>query len=183
VNDIELKPKIEAMLVGADRWVMIADLARVLGLTIDETKTALKEFEDELMGQDRGIQLHRRGKDVRIEIKAPYVALIGELFPERRPKPFTDQANEVLAVIAHFQPVSIKDVSDTRGVDSAAVMTTLAERGLIKRLKRRGENREGLWEVSQRFLEMHNLTRVDEIFEDGVAARVFPDVVAPGTES
>ena len=54
------------------------------------TIAALREFEEELLAQDRGIQLRHKGAAVRIEVKAPYVALIGELFPERRPKPISD---------------------------------------------------------------------------------------------
>jgi segregation and condensation protein B len=177
-QSMEVKPKVEALLVAADRWVKIADLARVLGLPSKETEDALLEFDNELLGADRGIQLRRKGDAVRIEIKAPYVSLIGELFTERRPKPITGQADEVLAVIAHTQPVSVQGVSDIRGKESAAVIASLAERGLIQRLKRLGPNRERLWKVSQRFLDLHNLNRVDEIFKEEVAERVFPGLVA-----
>jgi segregation and condensation protein B len=170
----EILPKLEAMLVGADRWVKISDLAGVLGLALEEADDAIREFEAELLKQSRGIQLRRRAGTVRIEVKASYVALIGELFPKRRAKPISDQADEVLAVIAHMQPISVQGISDIRGVDSAAVVMNLAERGLIQRLKRLGPNRERLWKVSRRFLEMHSLNRVEEIFQEDVAARVFP---------
>jgi chromosome segregation and condensation protein ScpB len=73
-----------------------------------------------------------------------------------------------------MQPISVQGISDIRGVDSAAVVMNLAERGLIQRLKRLGPNRERLWKVSRRFLEMHSLNRVEEIFQEDVAARVFP---------
>ncbi len=135
----------------------------MLGLPVDEAEVAVQEFDDELMSLVRGIQLRRRGDAVRIEVKAPYVSLIGELFPERRPKPISDQADEVLAVIAYKQPISVKGTSDIRGIDSAAVITSLAERGLIQRLKQLGPNRERLWKVSQRFLDMHNLNRVEDL--------------------
>lgn len=171
---IELKPRIEALLLASDKWVKIADLARVLVLPLEDAEAAVQEFGDELMNPERGIQLRRRAGEVRIEVKAPYVSLIGELFPERRPKPLSSQADEVLAVIAHTQPVSVQGVSDIREIDSAAVISSLAERGLIQRLKRLGPKRERLWKVSQRFLDLHNLTSVDEIFQEEVAERVFP---------
>lgn len=180
---MNVTPKIEAMLVAADRWVKIADLARVLGLSSKEIEDALLEFDSELMAADRGIQLRRKGEAVRIEVKAPYVALIGELFPERRPKPITSQADEVLAVIAYCPEISIQGVSEIRKVESAAVMASLAERGLIYRLKRLGPNRERLWRVSRRFLEMHNLERDADIFKDEVTERVFPGLVATRPKS
>jgi segregation and condensation protein B len=182
-QSMEVKPKIEAMLVAADKWVKIADLARVLGLSSEETEDALLEFDSELISADRGIQLRRKGEAVRIEVKAPYVALIGELFPERRPKPITSQADEVLAVIAYCPEISIQGVSEIRKVESAAVIASLAERGLICRLKRLGPNRERLWKVSRRFLDMHNLDRNADIYKDEVAERVFPGLVATGPRS
>lgn len=170
----EVKPMVEALLVAADKWVKIAELSRVLALPPEKTEAVVREFGNELEDTERGIQLRRRAGAVRIEVKAPYVSLIGELFPERRAKPITDHANEVLAVIAHTQPVSVQGVSDIRGIDSAAVISNLGERGLVQRLKRLGSNRERLWKVSQRFLDLHNLTSVDEIFKEEVAERVFP---------
>ena len=180
---MDVRPKIEALLVAADKWVRTADLARVLGLKLHEADAALLEFGEELMAADRGIQLRRKGEAVRIEIKAPFVALIGELFPERRPKPISDQADEVLAVIAHTQPVSVQGVSDIRGIDSAAAIANLAERGLIQRLKRLGTSRERLWKVSQRFLDLHNLSRVEEIYKEDVAERVFPGLTVTVPEN
>ncbi len=66
----ELKPKIEALLVASDRPVSIAALAACLGVTEDEADEALREFEADLLGADRGIQLRRRPHGVRIETKA-----------------------------------------------------------------------------------------------------------------
>ena len=180
---MDVKPMIEALLVAADKWVRTEDLARVLGLKLHEADSALLEFGEELMAADRGIQLRRKGAAVRIEVKAPFVALIGELFPERRPKPISDQADEVLAVIAHTQPVSVQGVSEIRGIDSAAAIANLADRGLIRRLKRLGASRERLWKVSQRFLDMHNLNSVEEIYKEEVAERVFPGLVVTVPEN
>lgn len=174
---LELRPKIEALIHGSDKWVKIAEIARVLGVTLEETEALIKEFDSEFMDITRGIQLRRRGGEVRIEVKGPYVSLLGELDPTRRSKPISDQANEVLAVIAHTQPVSVQRVSDIREIDSAAVINNLAERGLIQRLKRLGPNRERLWKVSRRFLDMHNLNSIEEIFKEEVAERVFPGVM------
>ena len=144
----------------------------MLGLPLDETEAVVQEYEDDLLSLMRGIRLRRRA--VRLEVKALYVALIGELFPGRRPKPISDQADEILAAIAHTQPISVQGVSDIRGIDSAAVISSLAERGLILKLKRLGPNHERLWKVSQRLLDLHNLGSAEGIFKEEVVERVFP---------
>ena len=96
----------------------IADLTRDLMLPLEEMEAVLQEFEDEFIDPTRGIQLRRRGRAVRIEVKEPYIFLIGEFFQERRSKPICDQSNELLAVIAHTQPVSVQGISDIRGSGS-----------------------------------------------------------------
>ena len=48
-------------------------------MTEDEADEALREFEADLLGADRGIQLRRRPHGVRIETKAQYADLIGRL--------------------------------------------------------------------------------------------------------
>ena len=56
----ELKPKIEALLVATNRPVAIQALARCLEVSEKERDAALQEFESDLLGADRGIQVRRR---------------------------------------------------------------------------------------------------------------------------
>ncbi len=170
----DIRAALDALLCAADRYVAVEDLARVLHLSEEEAQTALDDYEHSLRSSAEGRQLRRRGNAVRVEIKPQYVPLMAEMFPERRPKPITDQADEVLAVVALTQPVTVQKVSEIRGKDSTAVIDHLAERGLLVRLKRRGENRAALWKVSRRFLELHHLERVEELFDDATYRRVFP---------
>ncbi len=181
----EVKAQLEAILIGAGRWLKLDDLARALRLSRAETVEVLERFEEDLMNQVqlRGIQLRRRAQTVRVELKPAYVPLLGEAIPEFRPKPISDQADEVLAVIIHLQPISTSGVTEIRGIDSAAVVTNLAERGMIQRRERLGQNRERLWKVSQRFLDLHHLDKVEDIFKEGVMERVFPGLAVQSPES
>jgi segregation and condensation protein B len=179
----ELMARIEALLVAADKPVAIAALARCLAVPIEEVDAVLRTYEEELTSRARGFQLRRSAGAVRIEVKSPYVPLIGELFPERRPKPLSSQAREVLAVIALKQPIPTQGVSDIRGFDSSAVIVNLAERGLIQRLKTRGERGERKWKVTQRFLDTFNLDRVEDLYRDEVFERTFPELAEPAGET
>jgi segregation and condensation protein B len=181
----ELMAKVEALLVAADKPVEVAALARCLAVPIEEVDAVLRAYEEELLSQARGCQLRRRGGTVRIEVKAPYVPLIGELFPERRPKPLSSQAREVLAVIALKQPIPTQGVTNIRGFDSSAAIANLAEQGLIRRLKTRGEHGERKWKVTQRFLDTFNLDRVEDLYKEEVFERTFPELAEPvgGTDA
>ena len=176
----ELKPKIEALLVACDHPVSMAALAACLEVAEDEADEALREFEADLLGADRGIQVRRRPHGVRIETKAQYADLIGRLLPERRPKPITSQALETLAIIALKQPVSTGDINAIRGVESAGTVETLLNRRLIARSARLGPRRERIWRTTQAFLDTFGLASLDELHTEGRMEEVFATVY--GTE-
>lgn len=52
---LDQKSQIEALLVASDHAVAVPALAQCLGVTEDETGNALREFEADLLGADRGI--------------------------------------------------------------------------------------------------------------------------------
>jgi segregation and condensation protein B len=174
----ELMAKIEALLVAADKPVEIAALARCLAVPIEEVDVVLGAYAEELLSQ-----LRRSAGTVRIEVKPPYVPLIGELFPERKAKPLSSQAREVLAVIALKQPIPTQGVTEIRGFDSSAAIANLAERGFIRRLKTRCEHGERKWKVTQRFLDAFNLDRVEDLYKDEIFERTFPELAEPVGET
>jgi segregation and condensation protein B len=141
-----------------------------------EVEDTLLEFESDLMGADRGVQVYRRASGIRLEIKPQFAGLIEMLFPERKAKPLSAQAHEVLGILALKPDVSINYINNTRGVESSGTIRTLSSRGLIARIARRGPNREKLWRVTPLFLETFNLSSTDELREPGRLEEVFPSI-------
>jgi segregation and condensation protein B len=172
----ELKPKIEALLIAAGCAVTLEALAKCLEVSVDEAEEAVREFELDLLGADRGIQLRRRPHGMRIETKPQYADLLGRLLPGRKAKPMTSQALEVLAIIALKQPVAIADINAIRGIESASTVETLAERRLIARSARLGLRRARLWRTTQVFLESFGLASIDELYKEGRMEEVFASV-------
>jgi segregation and condensation protein B len=172
----ELKAKIEALLVASDHAVTIESLAQCLEVTEDEADEALREFEADLQGADRGIQVRRRPHGVRIETKSQYTGLIGRLLPERKAKPITAQALETLAIVALKQPVSTGDINAIRGIESAGTIQTLRNRKLIARSAHLGPRRERIWRTTALFLETFGLASLDELYKEGRMEEVFASV-------
>jgi segregation and condensation protein B len=172
----ELKPKIEALLVATNRPVAIQALARCLEVSEEEVDAALQEFESDLLGADRGIQVRRRPHGVRIETKPQYAGLIGRLLPERKAKPMSSQALETLAIIALKQPVPLADINAIRGIESAGTVQTLWNRKLIARTARLGPRREKIWRTTQLFLDTFGLASLDELYKEGRMEQVFASV-------
>ena len=178
----ELKPKIEALLIASDRPVTIQALAQCLSVGEDEVDAGLQEFEADLLGADRGIQLRRRPHGVRIETKPQYADLIGRLLPERKTKPITSQALETLAIVALKQPVSTGDINAIRGIESAGTVQTLRNRKLIARSARLGPRRERIWRTTPLFLETFGLASLDELYKEGRMEEVFASVYSGETD-
>jgi len=153
------------LLIASDRPVTIQALAQCLSVGEDEVDAGLQEFEADLLGTDRGIQLRRRPHGVRIETKPQYADLIGRLLPERKTKPITSQALETLAIVALKQPVSTGDINAIRGIESAGTVLTLRNRKLIARSPRLGPRRERI-----------GLASLDELYKEGRMEEVFASV-------
>jgi segregation and condensation protein B len=171
-QSLSLKPKLEALLVAAGRPVAVSDLARCLEVGVEEIEAGLRGMEDDLLGWDRGFRLQRKRGAVRIEIKAPYVPLIGKLFPERAAKPLTHQAIETLAVVALKQPIKTADIATIRGVaDSSGTVENMAQRGLIAYSRIAGVRH---WHTTQAFLDRFNLASVDDLHDETVYRETFP---------
>ena len=180
--DLTLKAKLEALLVAADRPVAESALARSLEVGQSEVAKALDAIDADTMAVDRGFQLHRKHGNVRIEVKTPYVDLVGKLFPERRNKPLSNPAVEVLAIVALKQPITTPEITAIRGVDSSAVVESLHERGLLTRQSRRGANRAWKWQTTQRFLDLFHLASVDDLYNEEVCEESFASLAGSEEE-
>ena len=178
----EMKPYIEAMLMAADRPVRLEALAQSLEVTEQEIDAALQEFEADLLAADRGVQVRRRGRGVRLEMKPQFADRIGRLLPERMEKPLSAQALETLAIIALKQPVALGDVNAIRGIESAGTVQTLRSRKLIAREARLGPRREKLWRTTQVFLDTFGLADLDELYQAGRMEEVFAPVYSAEME-
>jgi segregation and condensation protein B len=168
------KAQVEALLFAASRSMKVFDLAFHLGGRVQKLEEYLREIEGDLIGSDRGIQLRRRGSMVRISLKTSCEALVGKIFPERAPKPLTQEAIETLAVIALKQPITTQGIAKTRGVfDSSGTVRSLACRSLIGYSRISGELH---WRVTQVFLDQFNLTSLDQLHDRKVYLKTFPSL-------
>ena len=178
----ELKPYLEAMLMAADRPVTLEAVAQSLDVTEQEIDAALQEFEADLLAADRGVQVRRRGRGIRLEMKPQYADRIGRLLPERKEKPLSAQALETLAIIALKQPVALGDINAIRGIESAGTVQTLRNRKLIAREARLGPRREKLWRTTQLFLDTFGLASLEELYQAGRMEEVFAPVYSTEME-
>ena len=172
----ELKAGLEVILGSANRELTLSDLARGLGIDELGVEDVLRDLEADLAAADRGWQVRRRAHGIRLESKPQFAALPKAAIPEWAPRPISEQAIEVVAIIAMKQPVSISDINAIRGVESTATLQTLRDRKLVARTAQLGPHREKYWRTTPLFLDTFGLSSLDDLYKEGALEKAFPSM-------
>ena len=172
----ELKAGVEVILGSVNRAITLSDLARGLGSDERAAEDALRDFEADLSAADRGFQVRHRTHGIRLESKPQFAALPKAAIPEWAPRPISDQAIEVVAIIAMKQPVSISEINEIRGIESTATLQTLRDRKLVARTAQLGPHREKYWRTTPLFLETFGVSSLDDLYKDGALEKAFPSM-------
>jgi segregation and condensation protein B len=154
----------------------LSDLARGLGIDELAVEDVLRDLEADLAAADRGWQIRHRAHGIRLESKPQFAGLPKAAIPEWAPRPISEQAIEVVAIIAMKQPVSISDINAIRGVESTATLQTLRDRKLVARTAQLGPHREKYWRTTPLFLETFGLSSLDDLYKEGALQRAFPSM-------
>ena len=172
----ELKAGLEVILGSANRELTLSDLARGLGIDELAVEDVLRDLEADLAAADRGWQIRHRAHGIRLESKPQFAGLPKAAIPEWAPRPISEQAIEVVAIIAMKQPVSISDINAIRGVESTATLQTLRDRKLVARTAQLGPHREKYWRTTPLFLDTFGLSSLDDLYKEGALEKTFPSM-------
>ena len=132
-------------------------------------KARLAEIIDELIADyassDRGMEIRQIAGGYRMATKPEHHdAVVNFAKSLKPPVRLSLQALETLAVIAYKQPVTVPEISEIRGVDSAGVIATLLDRKLITTGGRKQViGRPILYKTTKEFLMRFGLKDVNEL--------------------
>ncbi|HKB02562.1 MAG TPA: SMC-Scp complex subunit ScpB [Gemmataceae bacterium] len=110
-----------------------------------------------------------------------YVMRVGRRFATVREKLYggprearlTQQALDVLSLVAYRQPVGKAEIDSVRGSDSGGVLRQLVRLGLVAATTSgEGESKETLYATTARFLEVFHLRGLDDLPELGEPERI-----------
>ncbi len=164
----EIEQAIEAILYAAGYPMRYDKLAEILGLTVKDIKTMVREmathFEEE--STHHGIQLLLYPTTCQLATKEKYAPYIREALGIRRGGNLSASSMEVLAVVAYNQPVTRSFVDLVRGVDSSYAVNSLLDKGLIEAAGRLdAPGRPMLYVTTDKFLRVFGLNSLDELPE------------------
>ncbi len=195
---MSLKPQLEAIIYAAETPISVEQIIPLVKDSVlaeapeidaveirSRVRAAIEELLADYAAATHGIEIRQVAGGYRMSTKPEQHDVVRAFAKSLKP-PFrlSLPALETLAVIAYKQPVTVPEISEIRGVDSAGVIATLLDRKLITTAGRKAViGRPILYKTSKEFLlrfglkDIHELPSMEE-FEKLLAESFQSDVLA-----
>ena len=122
---------VEAVLFSSPGPVREKDLADLLDATPAAVSEALATLGLKADADDRGIRLEKVAGGWRFVTRPEFDALLRKFHEVTERSRLSLAALETLAIIAYRQPITLPEIQEIRGVNSASVLKTLFEKKLV----------------------------------------------------
>ena len=154
----DLKGACEALLLVSSDPVSASQLAAALDAAPGEIASLLAELKVEYEEANRGFQLREVAGGWRLFTHPAWHDRVESYVLSWDTQKLSQAALETLAVIAYHQPVTREMVKGIRGVNSDGVISSLADKGLIREVGRDTERGGAiLYGTTNAFLEKFGL--------------------------
>lgn len=170
----DLCSAIECLLFVSQDPVSGERLAEALDVAEERIPEIIMQLRDRLEG--RGLSVVELAGGYSLATRPQYAEFVERLL-EPEPERLSVPALETVAIIAYRQPITRPEIDQLRGVNSAGVVNTLMEKGLVEVAGRKdAPGRPFLLTTTQHFLASFGLRDIDELprlgeFEAGQLAQ------------
>lgn len=127
----ELNAVIEALIFVGDEPLTVRTLIGVLGEDKESIEAALEALRVQYEDREGGLQIREIGGGWQISTLTQYHEEIREFLKTRPAAKLSLASLETLSVIAYKQPVTVPEILEIRGVQSASSIKTLLDKRLI----------------------------------------------------
>ena len=172
----KILPALEALLFSSSRPIKKKDLADVLEAAPEAVQEALGRLAVDAERAERGVRLEEVAGGWRFVTRPEFDGLLRRFHEVSERSRLSLAALETLAIIAYRQPITLPEIQDIRGVNSASVLNTLFERKLITTAGRKSVvGSPFLYRTTPDFLvrfglrEVGDLPRPEELAEEMAA--------------
>lgn len=168
----ELVAIVEALIFVADEPITVKLLAEVLEEERDSVEAAVVELQKEYEMRESGLQIREIAGGWQIATRTELHEDVRKFLKTRPSAKLSLASLETLAVIAYKQPVTVPEILEIRGVQSASAIKTLLEKRLIvTKGHKETVGRPMLYGTSKEFLIQFGLKDLTELpsiedFED-----------------
>lgn len=159
-----IKGALEALLLVSSDPVSASALAASLDVAPGEAASLLAELQVEYEEANRGFQLREVAGGWRLFTHPAFHDQVEAFVLSWDTQKLSQAALETLAVIAYHQPVTRETVKGIRGVNSDGVISSLADKGLIREMGRDPQRGQAiLYGTTAAFLEKFGLRSVRDL--------------------
>jgi segregation and condensation protein B len=127
----EIVSIIEALIFVADEPLTPKTIADVLEEDRETVEAAVEELKQEYDERESGLQIREIAGGWQISTRTEFHEEIRKFLKTRPSAKLSLAALETLAVIAYKQPVTVPEILEIRGVQSASAIKTLLDKRLI----------------------------------------------------
>jgi segregation and condensation protein B len=127
----ELVAVVEALIFVSDEPITTKLLAEVLDEDRDAIEAAVIELQKEYESRESGLQIREIAGGWQIATRTELHEDVRKFLKTRPSAKLSLASLETLAVIAYKQPVTVPEILEIRGVQSASAIKTLLEKRLI----------------------------------------------------
>ena len=121
----------EALIFVADEPIATKLLAEVLGEERESIQAAVEELQKEYESRESGLQIREIAGGWQIATRTEFHEEIRAFLKTRPSAKLSLASLETLSVIAYKQPVTVPEILEIRGVQSATSIKTLLDKKLI----------------------------------------------------
>jgi segregation and condensation protein B len=172
----KIRAGLEALLFSSTRPIPEKDIEDALEATREAVSEALESLRHDAEAADRGIRLELVAGGWRYVTRPEFDSLLRKFHEVSEKSRLSLAALETLAIIAYRQPITLPEIQDVRGVNSAGVVNTLFEKRLITTAGRKSVvGSPFLYRTTPEFLirfglkELEELPKPEELAEDMAA--------------
>lgn len=159
-----IKGALEALLLVSSDPVSASALAASLDVAPGEVASLLAELQVEYEEANRGFQLREVAGGWRLFTHPAFHDQVEAFVLSWDTQKLSQAALETLAVIAYHQPVTRETVKGIRGVNSDGVISSLADKDLIREMGRDPQRGQAiLYGTTAAFLEKFGLRSVRDL--------------------
>jgi segregation and condensation protein B len=130
-STVEVMAIAEAIIFVSDEPITSKSLGDIIGENKETIQAAVEELQKEYEERGGGLQIREIAGGWQIATRTEYHEEVRKFLKTRPSAKLSLAALETLAVIAYRQPVTVPEILEIRGVQSASAIKTLLEKRLI----------------------------------------------------
>jgi len=152
------------LFVMGDEGISLKELSELMEISQEECKNLLLTLKQNYENEERGVRIHYLGESFKLTTKEEHKDIYQKLALNPNHNGLSDQALEVLAIIAYKAPITRVEIDELRGLSSAFLIRKLVAKGFIKACgKSDMPGRPNLYQTTNEFLDYFGLANISDL--------------------